>query len=652
MLCLPYAPGASSGLICSIRFSMKGSRLTGPIIFGSWFRVLLLPILCALASAADSPSSDVVMMKQFVVEATRIDEHPWLYVALPDYEILSRCDSGQTEAVARHIYESIDLEKRLVPGVDLAPLATPMTLIMFDHQPSQTVAGFLPERIKPEADLPNFGDVIQPGRWMTGGIDTCDSDTHCVVQNRWKMKWDWAGGGLGRGPIPTGLLFQLDQCVPPLPRWFEYGFIGPCGLLRMARARDPKTGELRGMIVAAPLWISAADTKALLAASRKSGAPPQLPPVQDLFRPMGASEEIPSTTWPSAEWMAEAALFLRWGLFPDATADTGHEKAFASFIERSRTEPVTETMFRECFGFGYEHMQTELGHYLVTTAEQPELLGYPFLGDWPPRDSEFLARTATTDEIGRILGDWLRMQGDSLHVANPELHDAYLRVAGRILERAYREDNGLPPGVDLLPAGEFSAPPSNGRGATPAVVRQPLVVSADKIHDARLQAVYGLYAYDVGDTKLAHALLVAATNAAVPRPAAYLVLARLNFQEAEAYPAANANQYSAGQVAGILGPLLAIIKRSWKLEASGYKLMADTWTRSVVKPSRSNLAVLLDGIDRYPLDSSLVCSVAKLCAQWGYVPEAEQVIDRGLKVAGQDATRQLLSLRTSLQAIK
>ena len=52
----------------------------------------------------------------------------------------------------------------------------------------------------------------------------------------------------------------------------------------------------------------------------------------------------------------------------------------------------------------------------------------------------------------------------------------FLGLAGRMLERAYREDNGLPPDVDV-PHGEHAAPSSQASTLGPAVAMKPFVVT-------------------------------------------------------------------------------------------------------------------------------------------------------------------------------
>jgi hypothetical protein len=349
--------------------------------------------------------------------------------------------------------------------------------------------------------------------------------------------------------------------------------------------------------------------------------------------------------------MAEASLFVRWGKMPvaeegDRTSSLAHpwsasearrlnevhQKAFARFLDRSRTEPVTESVFRECFGFGYAEMQSILSEYLVTTAQVPFALNPHAMEGWSPDDPVAPIRKATADEIGRIVGDWLRMQAASLPGSRSAERDAYLRAASHVLERAFRDDNDLSSSVRLLPPKDAQPEPSEDASQNTEIVGKPMVISPGKIHDPRLLAVYVLYYFDIGDSTSARVLLEATVQAKTPRPAAYVALAQLNRDAALAKPTGDNGKFSPTQVAAILAPLFTAIK-NWNLDVGGYRLIADTWSHSSAKPSLANLQALVDGLHRYPFDSSLLSSTAELCAQWEYWKEANETVERSLRFA-------------------
>ncbi len=568
-----------------------------------------------IAFADDAPPPDVTVMERVIVEATRSDSHPgfltrhnpWLYIAAPDYEILSHCDSEQTLAATRHLSDSLAMDEDFVPSAHLAQLATPMSFIMFDQKPSSAMEALIPNAIE-TSEFFDFGIYHLPAGFTAGGVDTSDPDTQCAAQNRWGMAWAWAGGSVGFGPIPTGLLFKIGKCTPALPAWYRFGFIGPCGLLRMVPGSN-------SMILAAATWVSVTETEALLAKAKKTGALPVLPPVEGLFHRGSSSGNGSLTDWPPPTWMAEAALFLRWGIYG---GDKAHRRAFEIFVESSRVEPVSEEMFRQCFGFGFAEMQARLGRYLVGDAQEPVLVGFDSFAHWRPNNDplhppfyNLVCREATRAEIARLLGDWERMQGNSKRLSDPALSRLYLKRAGMTLNQCY--DDGE--------------------------------------RDPRFLAALGLYDADIGAEAEARNILDAATKGWVDRPAAYVALAQLNFNEAKGHPAVTGGRFSAQQTAAVLGPLFAVRKKAM-LDAAGYRLIAEAWSQCVEKPSLSNLAAIREGMGIYPFDSTLILSAAKAYAQWGYVSESGAIVDQGLKLADDATNKQLLGLQASLKTAR
>lgn len=566
------------------------------------------------AHSGELASGDVLVMQQMIVEATRIDEHPgffarhddWLYVAVPDCEILSRCDVEQTLAVARHVGDCLQLNMGFVPDKYRAPLAVPMSFIMFNREPTKTLEAVIPESSDWGPSIANFGGYFPPTHSFEGGVNTGDADTHCTVQNRAGKRWMWGGGG-SRGPIPRGTIFLLSRCAPSLPLWYQYGFDGgSCCLQRMI-------GLNGGLIIAKALWISEEETEKILAEARRTRTLPKLPPIEELFSNWGGADGGNSATRLTPAWLAEAALFLRWGLFGESESQI-HRRAFSTFVERSRVEPVTEGLFRECFGFGFAEMQTRLSSYLIDAANEPICVDYQTIRHYPGyRDSDHPpfptldTREATPAEIARLLGDWERMQGNDLRSSNPALSQVYLNQAGKTLHKCYAK-------------GE---------------------------RDPRFVAVLGLYDYDVGDIAEARSMLVAAVKSNVLRPAAYIDLAQINLDEAKSHPGAANGKLSAQQVAAVLKPLFAVRKKT-RLDAKGYLLIAEAWSNSAERPVLANLEALNEGIRLYPFDSALILSSATTFAHCGYETEAMSLIENKLRFADIATAKQLEHLKTSL----
>jgi hypothetical protein len=579
--------------------------------------IILLLTAGRLFAADEQASSDIVVMERVLVEATKAHDFGphtrWLYVALPDCEILSLTDSEVTLGAAQHFASLMNIDRQFIPARYLSPVTVPSSLIMFDHPTSAAMDALIPSTIE-VVDGSAFGEY-DSHRTTIGGIDTADWDTHCVAQNRSGQRWPWAGGALGRGPVPTGLLFQLSRTNPALPLWYQYGFVGPCGFLRFTFVKD-------GAVIACASWVSQAQTDLILDRWKKFSKTPVYPPISILFNVRAPDVRDAATIWPSSEWMAEAALFLRWGLYgANAPKETGrpytdpikHRHAFDAFVERSRTEVVTEARFKECFGYGYTEAQSRMERYFIDAARKPIIVPYELLtkGSHDPMQITYRnveVEIASDDEIARILGDWERMQAYSLRISKPEISRMYLRQAGKTLHKAYD-------------AGE---------------------------RDPRFLAVLGLYDLDTGANAQARLMLEEATKAGVNRPAAFIGLAKLNLDEALAQPGLAGANLSPTQLASVLKPLFAVRERT-RLAAEDYRLAARAWLNSSVRPDQKNLEILREGICLYPFDEPLHSAAATCYSKWKYADEALAVIEHGLKTADESSRKELTDLEGSIR---
>jgi hypothetical protein len=176
---------------------------------------------------------------------------------------------------------------------------------------------------------------------------------------------------------------------------------------------------------------------------------------------------------------------------------------------------------------------------------------------------------------------------------------------------------------------------------------KPFVVTADRIHDARLLAVYGLYEHDAGDDGKAREFLEAAVKEVVMRPRAYVVLAGLRYSEALAKPSGQDGKFSAEQAESILDPLRTALKFAPSQDVLG--LIVATWTNSEAKPADADIAVITDGAALYPRNTDLAYNSALLCAQTGHPAQAARLIDQGLVFTIHEGKRQYFEeLRSTL----
>jgi hypothetical protein len=601
-------------------------------------------------------------MERYIVSATRIEKNPWRYASVPGFEILSRVSEYDTNWWLDVHQRGLWIENEVMPKDWLPEAPVPYTVIIDDTNLATVSAGQLhlpPIKLQPPADTLTWGGVRGLEMWIDS-FEAQDTDTFALNSNL---------HGVDTGAILYGTisLERLIRCTPPLPRWLIIGLLGKdCGILREAFSLSgenyAENGFLRGDRVLGPgtLWVSLEKTARIVDLLKRvcNEGPhlssPRMPPTTWNSEPdrligfpplKGLFAEAPLSGENLLLWESMAGLFVRWGLMGPGHEDPAMSRGFLELVRRARREPVSEKIFADCFGFGYGEMGRRLKIYLAEVLAKPTTVYVKFPRSFP----EGKLKEATADQIGRILGDWLRMQGDSLRRSDPELSAKTLYAAGRMLERAYREDNGFPPDVEPFPGGERSPNSSQDAAYGAVVAMKPFVVTATRIHDPRLLAVYGLYEHDIGDDGKAREFLEAAMKAGAARPRAYLVLAELRYAEAIAKPLGSEGQLSAPQAASIIEPLQTASQNPPDLEV--YRLIVETWTHCEAKPADRDIARIVEGVALFPRNTDLAYRSASVCARGGYPLQAAELIDKGLVFATEERAKERLErLRAALAA--
>jgi hypothetical protein len=335
-------------------------------------------------------------------------------------------------------------------------------------------------------------------------------------------------------------------------------------------------------------WLSATGSAALKAGPEANH--PLLPLAEFFAGDLTAND--PAAGEGLSLWQAQAALLVRWGV---SGRGAPRRAAFWKFVERSATEPVTEALFRECFGLDYGTAHQQLTAYLpesirdrltLRLAQRPRLPDYPL-------------RRATDAEIARIKGDWERLEIAYVKTQFPVLVPKYLEQARRTLLRAYDRD----------------------------------------IRDPRLLAVMGLVEVDAGNAAAARTFLEdAAARTRTLRPRAWYELARLRFAALGAPSGAPARRLTPDQAGEVLAPLLAARGQQPPLPEV-YELIAAVWAASAQAPARDQLAVLAEGVRLFPRRTELVYRAAELNLSHGYSDTARWLITLGLTLAPDAAAR-------------
>ena len=533
----------------------------------------------------------VVVLPPFV---TSSKSKPWLYVRLGDFEVLSRCSGRATRDFAAELYRAYQLFYALVPANMRVQPSAPTAYILY----AEDMSVALPPAIRLKLRAENLRQIRTPPNFML--VDRDEVKAVVLYPSR-DSDFELH---------PDFLNLMIGGRVPPLPGWFLVGFTSFYQRIGIIISPDSAWKQFWSTILSRPdqkavsvgplTWISPQVSDAI---RNDAEYPRRLLPLQELF-----ADQLPAEAKTDSEylavWQAETALFVRWafdGQHPD------RQEAFWKFVELASTEPpVTESMFEQCFGLNYSDMLDRLLDYQSTAVAAPLQIALGKLADVP----EFKVTPATLSEVGRITGDWERLEAGYARKPFPELVDVYLTQARQTLAAAQARDP----------------------------------------QDAAIAAVSGLCEADAGNADGARPFLERAVNGGVARPRAYLELARLRYAEARKAWAGPDGRLSREQAVKIAEPLLGGMRQKPALPEM-YSLLADVWRHCAAPLPPDSLAALLRGAGLFPRDAGYALMAASVFAIHDQDQQASILIEQGLKIAPDGPVKeQLMRLKTSLMA--
>ncbi|MBS0632726.1 MAG: STN domain-containing protein [Verrucomicrobia bacterium] len=551
-------------------------------------------------------SGRLVELPPYVVEASTYP--PWSYAQLPGFEVLSRCSDEATERLITDSCRLLDLlDELLLPRNLQVRHDIPTCFVLYDEAAQPAVAR-------------DFIAEIQRRETLRARESAANGAPDVLVRALPNYRF-WDRDSLTiyylRGeydpPIPRQTLspayleYLLRNRTPSLPPWFIEGMLefyrsvdlgtGAIGSLSLSTAELSRYNRQDdACAVVRPMeWISPAATAAVRKRGSAAGRPP---PATALFA------EFPADGTPAdrQRWRSHAALFIRWTLSDPTQA---RRSALWDFVDRASRQPAAdEALFRQCFGLSYAALDRQLADALRSAVKDKLTLRPAHAFPAP----EIKLRVATESEVSRIQGGLNYLEVAYAQEFFPDLKPRYLAQARRTLRLAY--DNG------------------------------------DR--DPQLLALLGLCECDAGDDAAARPFLAAAIRDQVVRPRAYYEFARIRFDELRA--AHPASLFTAAEAAELLRPLHAACRQSPPLPEV-YDLIAFIWLNTETHPSLSELAVLDEGIARFPRRVRLLHSTALLNARQGYVAAAQKLLTRALAFATNPADRdRLLALQATLDA--
>lgn len=299
----------------------------------------------------------------------------------------------------------------------------------------------------------------------------------------------------------------------------------------------------------------------------------RLMPLDEFFA-IGPDAEVARHPLGNNLWAKQAYAFVHYCLFG---ARLKYKDALASFVERLTREPPSEALFRACFQTDYRGMVEELNGYLRHTRHQYQR--YDLRDADRVRPADITLARADATRIGLVKGDAFLLAGDR-EAAYVEYRQAYRR-GGR--------DPALLAGL----------------GAT-----VPDAAMAGKFTDQAVQA-------------------------GVRRPSAYIRQSAQRLARIHAEPGFS-GRLDESQLAAVLGPLFQA-RALAPARPETYLGIAEAWSLSAVPPAPKHLAVLDEGVRRFPREGELLRRTALLHRQAGETGTAVAIARLGRRFAASPA---------------
>jgi hypothetical protein len=490
----------------------------------------------------------IVELPKFEVTDSRLLPPPekWLYAEIPGFEILSGLSRSSTQRFVKDFLLLQEVMNVIMPGLRAGPVAVPTSLILTgrgDQFKRFMAADRGDDRFRTNTQF--FRDDER------GAIVVDFELPELLLEDNTTLESDPY-----RGFYREYFRFIIRRNVGNKPpAWFEEGLV-----------------QLFASIDFQKKWVNFAMVGDGFGGERIGDFNRMLH--RRALLPMGELLADPPRRRGNF-WNAQAYAFVHMCLYG---RNLKYQKPFLQFITRLNGEPLSEALFKECFGMDYKKMGLELRGYIDFT-------DYKYMqysakkGQSLPEPPPFALREAPDAIVGRIKGEALRLGGHGTEARNT-LIAPYVR-------------------------GE---------------------------RDPRLLAALGLNEKLAGNDERARKFLEAASNAKVDRARAYLELARLRLEEAKAKPAAADGQLDEAQVSSVLTPLFTARKTPPPM-AEVYTLIAETWSLSAAAPLQEHFDVVLEGVRIFPRDTALVMRATLLAAKRGFSTLAAELARLGVKVA-------------------
>lgn len=539
------------------------------------------------------PNDQVTQLPTYVVTADRILPPPesWRYSAVHGLEVLANTSTRATRAFMKD-FQELQIALRIVwPALIDSAYRMPTLLILCGK-------GGTFEQFKPNSGIlgSKYKHLYRGNSFFVedsersaivvdyASLESTSSPLNDPYRQFYRQYTRYlirraSGDKLPPLWIEEGLS-RLVATIDFTKNWIEFAKIDEASFMGTAVTRMPGSMRMPGSnipvrmggVVRSASQPADGSSSQIMSSGDMLGGSFYLMPLDDMF-----SDDF--NRHKKGLWSSQCYAFVHMCMYG---AREKYQKGFIQFARRAQQGPVTEDDFQECFGRTHKQMIMELRGYLqgalYTTIVYAPKKGAPGIPEAEPVE----VREATGEEIGRIKGEVLRL------------------------------------------------------GAHPVESREEFIVPYLRgQRNASLLASLGLLESLEGRDDRAVKFLEAAAKEGAVRPRAYLALANIRYKRALAAAEKQADgraRFDEEQVKAVLEPLLIARKQPPPI-ADVYTLAGNVWLRSAQAPSEENIAMVVEGADRFPNNPMTIYNAAALCAKYKMPDLAARLLQHSRKLS-------------------
>lgn len=346
-----------------------------------------------------------VLLPKIDVTASAEKREAWRYSEMAGWEVFSQVSDPRARSLLQSL-RKFDFALHIIQPQLVAGPASALTVILVDEPRYRTLVG-------PAAatDAPEFSTLVhRSGRSaivVNAGAEFSTADSAAAVNTG----DEFAADNSAVNPNTVDPYRQLDRQYirhvlnaqrARLPAWLEEGLAQALTDIeyRGSWVSYGKIDTEKNMPVAdqpAPTAIKdyLAPNSTIAGLSFKQVfAHRRLMPLEAFFTARRADGSVPS---PDSAWAKQAYAFVHFCLFGNKLR---YKEPLAKLATRLATEPMSEKLFKDCFGVDYAKMEKELSGYLYHTRHKYQR--YPLQPDQRLKPESIDFREATKAEIDRL----------------------------------------------------------------------------------------------------------------------------------------------------------------------------------------------------------------------------------------------------------